>query len=64
MNTTTLGMESSNFIEVSPKVNFMDFCTCCPSGHVINDIAKDMKWEEDMKRQALNKTDYRKAAKN
>lgn len=61
---TALEMGSSNFIEVSPKLNFMDFCTYHPSGHVINDIVHDMKWEENMKRQALNKVDYRKAGKN
>ena len=64
MNTTTLGMESSNFIEVSPKLSNYDFDGHDTLSSIAENIAHDMKWEENMKRQALNKTDYRKAGIN
>lgn len=64
MNTTTLGMESSNFIEVSPKLSNYDFDGHDTLSSIAASIASDMKWEENMKRQALNKSDYRKVGRN
>lgn len=61
---TTLGMESSNFIEVCPKIYNSDFCTDHPTFSVSDRILADIKWESNMKKQALNKTDYRKDGKN
>ena len=61
---TTLGMESSNFIEVYPELSNYDFDGHDTLSSIAASIASDMKWEENMKRQALNKVDYRKAGKN
>ena len=61
---TTLGMESSNFIEVSPKLSNYDFDEHDTLTSIAANIVSDIKWEKNMKKQALNKTDYRKAAKN
>lgn len=57
-------MESSNFIEVSPKLSNYDFDGHDTLSSIAENIVSDIKWEENMKKQALNKTDYRKAAKN
>ena len=60
----TLGMESSNFIEVYPKIYNSDFCTDHPTFSVSDRIIADIKWGINLKRQALNKTGYRKDGKN
>jgi len=57
-------MESSNFIEVSPKLSNYDFDGHDTLSSIAASIASDMKWEENMKRQALNKSDYRKVGRN
>lgn len=61
---TTLGMESSNFIEVYPKIYNSDFCTDKPIFSSSDRIIADIKWEINLKRQALNKSDYRKVGRN
>lgn len=64
MKTTTLGMESSNFIEVSPKLSNYDFDGNDTLTSIAANIVSDIKWEENMKKQALNKSDYRKVGRN
>ena len=61
---TTLGMESSNFIEVSPKLSNYDFDRHDTLSSIAENIAHDIKWEINLKRQALNKSDYRKVGRN
>lgn len=61
---TALGMESSNFIEVYPKLSNYDFDGHDTLSSIAASIASDIKWEENMKRQALNKSDYRKVGRN
>lgn len=57
-------MGLSNFIEVSPKLSNYDFDGNDTLSSIAANIASDMKWEENMKRQALNKSDYRKVGRN
>lgn len=61
---TTLGMESSNFIDVSPKLSNYDFDGNDTLSSIAENIAYDMKWEENMIHAAQNKTNYKKGTIN
>lgn len=57
-------MESSNFIDVSPKLSNYDFDGNDTLSSIAENIAYDMKWEENMIHAAQNKTNYKKGTIN
>ena len=64
---TTLGMKSSNFIEVSPKLSNYDFrATAFYDGYMsmsvmAGKIANDMRFEEKLKRLYMEKRGIKNA---